>query len=190
MTKRLKASLPLILIGITALGAFTLWSVLGNSEVDALGESASIKGEIAYVVRDPAGAVKEQRSIHNTTLAALKNDARARLGVDASGLGVNDLYDNIQAVGSDISGATPTDPQLTANLDANPADGTSTAGGSGVYTTVKTFTASGTATIEELQLTKGAAVNGTAEAPGAWQNTSITLASGDTLQVTWTITIN
>ncbi len=192
MTKIIKISSPVLLAVLIALSALAAWTLLRDKPTAILGESAGIKGEISYLVKDSSGVIKEQRSIHNTTLTALKNDARARLGVDGTftGLGNNDLYDNIQAVGSDLSGATPTNAQLSTNLDANPADGTNTAGGNGVYTTVKTFTASGAATIEELQLTKGSATNGTAEAPGAWQNTSITLASGDTLQITWTITIN
>ena len=53
-----------------------------------------------------------------------------------------------------------------------------------------TFTATGAATIEELQLTSGAAVDTTVEAAGAWQNVSITLADTDTLTVTWTVDID
>ena len=34
-------------------------------------------------------------------------------------------------------------------------------------------------TIERIQLSKGAVTSGTAETPGAWQNVSITLASGE-----------
>lgn len=192
MTKVMKVSIPALLTVVIALSALVAWMALRDKSAASISESAGITGNISYILKDASGNVKEQNSIHNTTLAALKNDARARLGVDGTFTGLTnaDLYDNIQAVASDLSGATPTNPQLTTNLDANPADSTNTAGGAGVYTAVKTFTASGAATIEELQLTKGAAANGTAEAPGAWQNTSITLASGDTLQITWTITIN
>ena len=102
------------------------------------------------------------------------------------------LFDNIQALGVVRSGVpSGGNPDLSANLDANPADGTNAAGATGIYTVTKTFTASGASTIAELNLTRGAAVNGTLETTvGAWQAVTITLANTDTLQVTWTITVS
>lgn len=189
----------LTLVAMVAMAMVGLWQ-LGYSQGGA-GSVATdvgrIRGLIEYEVRDASGRVKEHRVIHNATLAALLNDARTRLGVDGAftGLGNNDLYDNIQAVSSDLSGATPTNAQLTTSIGSNPVDGTNATASigadvSGNYTVITTFTATGAATIEELQLTKGAATSGAAEAPGAWQNVAITLANGDTLQVTWTIDID
>jgi hypothetical protein len=159
-------------------------------------DTLGIKGWVEYTVRDAQGDIRFQSARHNTKLTAFLNDARDRLGgADGSltGLGNTDLYDNIQACSADASGGACT---LSSNLTANPADGTQSTlagdGDGGNYQTVVTFTASGgSSTIEELQLTKGAATNGVADTGrGAWQNVSITLASGDTLQVTWTIDID
>lgn len=152
-------------------------------------ENPRVVGIITYTVWDASGAVKTHQVIHNTTLALLLNDARDRIAVDGTTINNDALFDNIQLCSDNGSGAACT---LSTNLDANPADGTNTAlGESGNYQTVKTFTASGASTIEEMQLTRGTATNGVMETTrGAWQNVSITLASSDTLQVTWTVDID
>lgn len=193
MAKRRNIIWPVSVVAAVAFVAtLSIGLVLGSLRSGTgVADRGAIVGSIEYTVRDANGVVKEHKAIHNTILSGLLNDARARLGIDGTTIGNSDLYNNIQAVGSDLSGTTPTNLQLSSNLDANPASGTAaTATESGNYTVTKTFTASGASTIEELQLTKGAAANGTAETPGAWQNVSITLASGDTLAVTWTIDID
>jgi hypothetical protein len=178
----------LVVVALALAGGFYLGLSRENSGVTDRG---TVAGLIEYTVRDASGNIKMSRLIHNTTMAALLNDARARLGVDGTTLASNnsDLYDNIQACSAATSGASCT---LSSALDANPADGTNTSETeSGNYKVVKTFTASGASTIAELQLTRGAATSGTAETNiGAFQGVSITLANGDTLQITWTIDID
>ncbi len=188
---RPSTSIPVLLTLAVAMLGF--WGFTTRSaSPSGTEESARIIGLIEFTILDANGNLKEHRIIHNTTLAGFKNSARDRLGVDGSLTSVSntDLYDNIQLCSNDVSGDAST-CTLSANLDANPADGANTSGGTGVYSTVKTFTASGASTIEEMQLTRGSAVNATKDTNvGAWQNVSITLANTDTLQVTWTVTIS
>ena len=151
-------------------------------------EQQRIAGVIEYSVWDAFGTIKTHKVIHNTTLALLLNDARDRIGIDGTTITNTDLFDNIQLCSNNASGGSCT---LTVNIGTNPADGTNTAlGESGNYHTVNTFTATGAATIEEMQLTRGTTGSGENTNRGAWQDVSITLASGDTLQVTWTVDID
>ena len=190
-SKAFKIGMPIALA--VALVVATVAALSLRASSGELGANAWIKANLEYTVRDASGAIKDYKFIHNTTLAALKDAARDRLGVvDLSALTTAHLYDNIQALLSDKSGIPTANGDLSINLTSlNPVDGVNTAGGTGIYTVTNTFTASGASTIEELNLTRGAGTNGTFESTvGAWQNVSITLASGDTLAVTWTITVS
>lgn len=194
MSKGLRLALvtSALTLTIATLGFLGFMARAGDTPDDGAVETAKIIGLIEFTVFDSNGNLKEHRIIHNATLTGFKNAARERLGIDGSLTGTSntDLYDNIQLCSNDVSGDSST-CTLSANLDANPADGTNTSGATGVYSTVKTFTASGASTIEEMQLTRGAATNSTKDTNvGAWQNVSITLANTDTLQVTWTVTIS
>ena len=161
------------------------------------GVRLGISGKIEYVVRDASGNIKQQMIIHNTSTSTILDAARDRLGgADGTLSGLSDdtgLFDNVQLVNTDLSGSAPSQAQLSEpdNLNENnPLDGTQSDGATGVYQTVAAFTASGAVVIEELQLTSGAGADDTPETPGAFQNVSITLASGDSLTITWTVTIS
>jgi hypothetical protein len=149
-----------------------LWAWGGGGGA-GVSDSGRISGVISWTQWDANGNVIGRQIIHNTTTTLLKDHLRTLLGTAGGPAGITgdaDLYDNIQLLTADDADreTTPANGDLSANLDANPADGTNADGASGVYTTVVTFTASGASTIEELQLTKGAATSGTAETIGAF----------------------
>ena len=208
MKRILGISLAVLAVALLAVGT-ALWSggsvtndssvassvVVDSTSPGSNSENLAIVGQIAYIVRDSSGNIKENIVIPNTTVALFKNDARARLGVAGTTAPTSDddLYDNISLCGADASGGlcgTFTAANVTEN---NPQDGTGSTGGEGVYSVVVTFNATGAVTIEELQLSKGSVTNGTAPSTsqiGAYQNVSITLANGDSIQITWTITVS
>ncbi len=182
----------LLLVALLAILALWAWGGGGGAGAS---DSGRVSGVIAWTQRDAGGNVLAHQTIRNTTTNLLKDHIRTLLGTaggPAAVTGDADLYDNIQLLTADDVNreVTPANGDLSLNLNANPADGTNADGATGVYTTVVTFTASATSTIQELQLTKGAAVSGTAEPIGAYQDVAINLANLDTLEVTWTVTIN
>jgi hypothetical protein len=168
-------------------GAARLAPVSGSQD-----EPIRIVGVIEYTVLDADGQTKTHKIIRNTTADGFKNDARARLGTLVTSLVADDLYDNITLCSVAATSTICATGNLSANLDANPADSTEANGATGVYTATKTFTASGASTILALQLTKGVVVNAanTNQSVGAYQSVNVTLASSDTLQITWTVTIS
>lgn len=196
MGKSLKFGVAVSLVLIVAAAAVAGFWRLGYNQGESATDGGTIAGYIEYTVRDASGNVKAHKLARNTTTDTLKNAARARLGVDGTTLAAAnaDLFDNIQACSANATGGACTLVTHTllqvSGANANPADGTNTAGGTGVYTTVVAWTATGALTIEELQLTSGAVTSGTAQTAGAFQDVSITLANTDTLTVTWTITIS
>ena len=182
----------LLLVALVASWALWAWGGVGGAGAS---DSGRVSGVIAWTQRDASGDVLAHQTIRNTTTSLLKDHIRTLLGTAGGPAGVAtdaDLYDNIQLLTADDVDreVTPANGDLSVNLNANPADGTNVDGATGVYTTVVTFTASATSTVQELQLTKGAAVSGTAETIGAFQDVAINLANLDTLEVTWTVTIN
>ena len=190
MSKALRYSAVLSLVVVLAAALVGVWRV-GYTQGEGAFDGARISGLIEYSVRDASGAVKEQRVIHNTTADAFKNAARARLGVAGTTLGASnvDMYSSIRACNNAASSTLCTSTNLTSNVN-NPIDAAGAAGGTGVYTATGTFTATGAAgPILTLQLTDRNATDGS-RSVGAHQTVNITLASGDTLQVTWTITIS
>ena len=180
--------LAVVLAAILAALALSTW---GGSSFSGLNDGGRIKGVVEWTHRDAGGAVLGQSLRDNTTLDEIKNDARDRLGFSST-LTDADLYDEI-ALLSDNPGGLATGTLSTNTTENNPQEGAGTQGGTGEYSVVLTFTATGTVTIEELQLVNGD--NGDTEVPiateiGAWQNVSVTLENGDTLTVTWTITVS
>lgn len=179
------------LVGAAIFVAFAL-SIWGSGSVSGLNDGGSIKGVIEWTHQDANGTVLARSLKDNTTLDLIKNDARGRIGVSST-LADADLYDEIALCSNDASGAACTLSTVGNITEANPQEGSGSAGGTGVYSVALTFTATGAVTIEELQLVKGnnadAAVPTTSEI-GAWQNVSVTLANGDTLTITWTVTIS
>lgn len=157
-----------------------------------LSDSSRITGVVEWTHKDASGAVLAYSLLDNTTLDLIKNDASGRLGVSST-LADADLYDEIALCSTNSSGAACTLSTPGNITEANPQEGTGSAGGTGVFSVALTFTATGAVTIEELQLVKGNNADTdvpTASEIGAWQNVSVTLANTDTLTVTWTVTVS
>ena len=193
-TRSVAISIPaLLILAVAALMAFFAFGSATGSE---FADGGRIKGVVEWVQRDATDVVLNQSLSGNTTMDLIKDDARARLGVSGTTAPTSDtdLYDNITLCGTDDSGGLCSTISDVSNItENNPQSGTGATGATGVYTVALTFTASGAVTIEELQLSKGAVVDGTPPSTaniGAFQNVSVTLANGDTLTVTWTITVS
>lgn len=204
MKKLLFVALSLALVAVVALGAFS--ALAGRN--GATGANANVTTNVNWTVRDAQGLVKAQGASHNYTARNLINAGRTRLSA-ATNVQAADIFANISlcSTGADTDGVAG-DPitvaaandfvantacVLSANLAANPqlADIANVAE-SGNYTATKLFTAAGAVTIRELELSKNLAA-GAAPATadiGAVHNVTIDLASGDTLQITWTVDID
>lgn len=190
-----KIGAPVVVLLLAAVYVAFALSNWGGSSVTGLNDGGSIKGVIEWTHRDAVGNIIKSVVINNTTVDLIKNDARARLGVAGTTEPAtdNDLYDNISLCSADVSGVQCTLSTVANITESNPQTGTGTAGATGVYSVQVTFTATGAVTAEELQLSKGAVTDGTPATTaqiGAWQNVSLTLANGDTLTITWTITVS
>lgn len=190
-----KIGAPLLILALGAIFFAFMLSLGGGGSAAGVNDNGTIRGSIEWTQRDSMGNVIETVSIKNTTLDLIKNDARARLGVDGTTAptGNDDLYDNISLCSNDASGAQCTLATVANITETNPQDGTGATGGTGVFTVAVTFTATGAVTAEELQLSKGSVSDGTPATTsqiGAWQNVSITLGNGDTLTITWTVTVS
>ena len=170
------------------------------------GESLGIKGYVEFIVYDADGNVKERSGRLNATLDGFLNDASSRLAA-ATTTAEAHIYENIQLCTGDTSGASCSIVDLDedsnpTDFGPNPADTTPTlnvdAGGGdtvGTYEAQNLFTCTATGdgactTIQEIQLAKGAAVDGTPDTAGAWQDVNTTLNDGDTIQITWTVDID
>ena len=202
-----------IAIGVPALLAIALavvlalWALGWGGGGGAMTEEASITGVIEYYVRDSNNAVTEHMVIHNTTLDGFVNAAANRLSV-AQTVAATDVYENLQLCDVNNTGDVCTTSQLIASIkDAaggaanNPAGAADTdvsgpggvADGVGSYQVQDTFfCGSGDcAKILKLELTAGNGAAGTADATlGAFQAVDVTLASGDSIQITWTVDID
>lgn len=124
MSKMHRLVLALSLLSAIVLALAGGYYLGGFQDRGGLRDTGTVVGNIEYTVWDSSGILKEHVAIHNTTLDGLLNDTRARLGIDGTTLTNNDLYNNIQAVKTDKSGATPANGDLSGNLDANPGNGT------------------------------------------------------------------
>lgn len=185
-------SVPVLALVLGVIFAVIALSIWGGNSVSGLNDGGSIKGVVDWVHQDANGNILARALLDNTTMDLIKDDARGRLGVSAT-LADADLYDEIALCSNNVSGLACTLSTVGSITEANPQEGTGVAGGTGVFSVALTFTATGAVTIEELQLVKGnnadAAVPTTSEI-GAWQNVAVTLANGDTLTITWTVTIS
>ena len=201
-----------IAIGVPALLAIALavvlalWALGGSGGGGALAEEAGVTGIIEYSVLDSGGVVKAHEVIHNTTVSGFLNAAASRLSV-AGTVAATGVYENLQLCNINNTGDVCTSGQLIANIkDAaggaanNPAGAADTtvtgpsgvADGVGSYQVQDTFFCGGTcAKILKLELTAGAATVGSADGVlGAYQAVDVTLSSGDSLQLTWTVDID
>ena len=165
----------------------------------AKGEDSFVTANVSWIVTDASGNIKSQGSGHNFTTANLVNDARTRLST-ATTVDAAALYSNIALCSTASTGTSTTTNggtvlaacTLSSNAGTNPVLSTVTNTTQGVYTAVTTFTAAGEVTINQIELSK-ALVTSTAPATtaiGAVKAVTIVLASGDTLAITWTISIS
>ncbi len=191
-----KFGIPALVV-LLALAAGMAWWTL-NANGPGTGANATIKTNIEWKLFDPQGVLKSQGVGHNFTTANLINDARSRLST-ATTTDASLIYSNI-ALCSTASGGTAATTDggtvtstctLSTNEAINPALATVTNTTQGVYTAVKTFTATGASTINQISLSKNLVSTTTPATTdmGALKAVTIVLASGDTLQVTWTVTV-
>ena len=196
-----------VLLAIALAVVVAMWLLGGSGAGGGLAEEAGITGVIEYSVHDSSGKLLQHRVINNTTTSGLLNAASGRLSVAQTVTTAQDVYEDLQLCNVNNTGDVCTTAQLIANIKSavggaanNPA-GTGdvvvsgpagVADGVGSYQVVDTFFCGGTcAQILKLELTAGAGAAGTADSTlGAYQAVSVTLASGDSLQVTWTVDID
>lgn len=168
-----------------------------------------IKGIIEYTVKDSSGKVKNHGVIHNTVNDEGKNDAFNLITATGNG-----AYDGIAALSVPVATDDPADGVLassvTLNLDGdsgtageqNPADGTVTtdfATEAGNGTVQVEFTATGSADIEQIVLTRaveddtlvgGAAAIADADIFAYVDVPNISLAASDSVTYTWTVDVD
>ena len=197
LTARPLISVPVLLaLAAAAFLAMWAWSPAGGG---GLTESGRTNVNVEYTVRDAFGVIKAHGLLHNATTDNLLDDAADRLSTTGITTATANIYSNItlcstnpNATLNNSDGFTPAGIcTLTSNVGTNPVVSSVTPG-TASYTAVTTFTASGAATIAELQLSKNLSAS-TAPANvdlGASQDVSITPASSDTLEITSTVTIN
>ena len=185
--------LPVLLtLALAAFLALWLWGSGGSTGLTDTGKTT---GTVEYWLTGADGVLKEHGILTNATTSNLLADAEDRLSA-AGTTAATDIYTNISLCTTNpnsgaANGFTPTVTcTLSTVVGTNPVLGTITAGAA-TYDVDTTFTATGATTILELQLSKNL-VASTAPANtdlGAARDVSITLASADTLAITWTITI-
>ena len=184
-----------LLLAIALVMVLALWT-WGSGGGTGFTEKGKITGIIEYTVTGPDGVIKEHRLFPNTTTTNLLDGARARLGIDGTTVANTDLFNNIELCEAPTAVAATACTTVSSNANTtedNPLEGNGVAGTTGIYTVTLTWNAIGAVTIEGFHLCKAAAVAGTACAVGdigAFQDTgTIVLATGDSIQVQWTVTI-
>lgn len=179
----------------------------GGGSAPGTRSSLGLAGMVHYTVRDAGGAVRSSDTVHNTVNDAAKNEVFKRIALASAG----DPYDAIVAISSDSD--SPSNGILannvTTNLDGdldtagnqNPAKGTvNTLFDSqvGAGTVQVTFTAeSDDVTIKQIALTRNAAADTTGGTTAISSDDifsyvdvpNVTLNTGDTVQYTWTVTV-
>ena len=184
----------------------------GSSGGGGLTETAAMSGTVEYTVRDSNGVVKAHNSSSNTVTDTFLNDAASRLSDDQT-VASTDVYENIQlcdvnntttvCVTADLIADIKTAVGGSANNPAGADDTTLTspstvADSVGSYDVQDTFVCDTTGSpgaactkILKLELTRGPATAGSGDGTlGAYQAVDVTLADGDSLQVTWTVDID
>ena len=193
--RRMAIATPIArLIVLLAFLAVWSWGQGGKSgDLDS-----QLRANVEYTVFDASGAIKEHRAWHNATTVNLLNDARTRLStattVTADGTYTGIALCNDNPNSALTNGGTATKCTLTTNLSTNnPINVVAASAGNGKYQVQQIFTASGAAgPIKEIQLVKNV-TSDTQPAPpdiGAARGVNISLVASDTLQITWTVTIN
>lgn len=192
-TKVVGISVPLIIVA-AVVAVLAVWAVMGAT--GGVKDGVSIKGVIEYSIFDPAGNLKASNAIHNDYTDSLSGDAAGLLTGAAQ---LSPGYESIAACSNNPNtglgdGGTPTGCTLQGDAvdgsSENPADGSASVTANAWESEV-TFTATAGGTILELQLANTTAGT-TAPTPaeiGAVQDVNITLGAGDTLTVTWTVTV-
>ncbi len=167
------------------------------------GPDAKISYNVEYKVFSPSGSLLSQGVYHNAATDNLLNDAVTSL---SGGTAPSGAYEYIAicsaaANGSLTQGQAPTACTLQTNATDSGSNGTAGIGAATLtvstgtsdnsnWKLVDTFTAStNSVDIAELQMLKSSSSN-VASNIGAVRATSITLNNGDTLQVTWTVTVS
>ena len=172
--------------------------------------SAGISGIIEYTVRDADGKLKDHGIIHNTVNGDALNETFNRIAATATG----GAFDGIAALSVATSTDNPSDGVLSTSIellldgdggtggDQNPADGTVTTDfgtETGNGTVAVTFTATGSADVLQIVLTKAAeddTLVGGADAIAdadifAYVDVpDISLTSSDTVTYTWTVDVD
>ena len=201
--KPIKLGIPALIILALAAGlVFWAWGAGGTSGGGGFGDTVMFRGTVEYTVLGPDGKIKQHGIEHNGTKAVFitaVRDAMGSAGGPAAITGDANLFDEIELCAAETVGGTTIDGDicgtLSANLDANPADGANVDSGTNAYTVTKIFTASGGASlIEGFHLCTTAQVTGIACETieiGAFQETgAINLSTDDTIEIVWTITIS
>lgn len=179
------------LIILAIMAGLVVWAWGQGGAGGGLGESASLRGMVEIIHYDANGNIKFQRSEHNATTVEFLTAAAERLSQDGVGVTDDQKFKSIRAcknaaVGTLCEGGANFD---VTNLVSNPINGTQTDSDDGIIAIQVTFTGvTASTTIEYLQLTDANSVDGN-KVVGAHQDVAVTLAPSDTLQVTWTITV-
>ncbi len=196
-----------VAIAAIALVALTAMMVIqagrnGEAGLSSPSGSFSVQGWVSYVVRDASGNITATGAEHNTINS---DPALDKIWADVINSGTN-TYKRVGvlsvAVGTDnpSDGVTNTSvlTMTTNGVTSNNVDGTATAGsaGSGTGTVAATFTGQGSGgTITQIVLHNESgtlATTGITDAKIlAYQDVpDVTLAAGDTVTYTWTITFS
>lgn len=197
LTARPLISVP-VLLALAAAAFLVMWA-WGPAGGAGVTESGRINSNLEYTVRDAFGAIKSHGLLHNATSANLLADAEDRLSATVNVLAA-DVYTGLAICSNNtnngaVDGFTPNATLctlITAVTEANPKTAATVNAGTATYNIVQLFTATGAITITELQLVKNP-VDTTQPVVGnigAAQDVNITMATSDTLTITWTVTIS
>jgi hypothetical protein len=149
-----------------------------------MNESLKFKNIVEVIHRDANGNIKSRQKKCNLVTNAGVDWLK---GLMANGGSGQALYIALTATAITPAAAdTSLSGEITSNGLARAA-GTYTAGSTGVFTVANTFTATGAQTVASAGLLTAVSA-GTLFAEVALSS-SASLASGDTLQITWTVTL-
>lgn len=183
----------LLAIALAAFLAMWAWGPVGISFT----EKGTVNGIIEWTVYDSSGNVKAHDIIHNNVTNLGLDEIVTRLVEDD----VTDAdFDEIRLLSNATTGGAPngsTDGTVNVTGGSPTVNTGVTINGdtTGNATVATTFSATGTAPIVEIHLTKtaiaqGAGMNYAAGDILAFQTVNITLESGDSVTFTWTIDID
>lgn len=143
-------------------------------------DTISIEGKLNIKLFDEEGNLKDERNVHNTVVTAGKNFIADQLSTTPGSTKMTHM-----AVGTGTTAVDPGDTTLVTENDRNAV--TSSTDTTNVLTVVGDWAAGdATAAITEAGIFN-AASNGTMLARSVFS--AINKAAGDTLSITWTVTI-